>query len=413
MTDPIRIANCSGFFGDRPSGALEMVDGGPIDVLTGDWLAELTMLILSRIRAKRPGQGYARTFVGQMEQVMGTCLDSGIKVVSNAGGLDPDGCAEAVKDVADKLGLSPTIAYVNGDNLLGRIAELAEVGALQPFPGADGVSGDLGDLSDYLSANAYLGCFGIVDALTATGSEAEEYSAALKTFSGGLQNADDIDQIRGLVVDIIEETDSMDARSKELNNRVNASANEINELRKALDDSRRDALTDGLTGVANRKCFDQEIYAAAQQTGESGQPLSLILADLDHFKTFNDTYGHQLGDQVLRLVGKALYDSVKGKDTAARYGGEEFAIILPDTTSGGATAVADNIRKTVASKRLKKKGSDEALGAVTMSLGVTSYHCGEDISDFIERADQALYMAKKLGRNRVICEDKQQKIAAV
>lgn len=253
----------------------------------------------------------------------------------------------------------------------------------------------------------------IVDALTATGSETEVYGQALKTFSGGLQNANDIEQIRGLVVDIIGETDAMDARSKELNQRVNESADEINVLRKALDDSRRDALTDSLTGVANRKCFDQEIYAAAQDSLESGQPLSLILADLDHFKTFNDTYGHQLGDQVLRLVGKSLHDSVKGKDTAARYGGEEFAIILPDTTSGGATAVADNIRKTVASKRLIKKGTDDALGAVTMSLGVTSYHSGEDMADFIERADQALYMAKKLGRNRVICEDKQTKIAAV
>ena len=162
MTEPIRVANCSGFFGDRPSGALEMVEGGPIDVLTGDWLAELTMLILSRIRAKRPGAGYARTFVGQMEDVMGTCLERGIKVVSNAGGLDPDGCAEAVKDVADKLGLNPTIAYVNGDDLLPRIVELASAGAVHPFPGTD----DLGDLSAYLSANAYLGCFGIVDALT-------------------------------------------------------------------------------------------------------------------------------------------------------------------------------------------------------------------------------------------------------
>ena len=162
MSDPIRIANCSGFFGDRPSAAAEMVDGGPIDVLTGDWLAELTMLILSRIRAKRPGQGYARTFVGQMEQVMGTCLDRDIKIVSNAGGLDPDGCAEAVKDVADKLGLSPTIAYVNGDDLLPRIHELAASGALNPFPGTN----ELGDLDAYLSANAYLGCFGIVDALT-------------------------------------------------------------------------------------------------------------------------------------------------------------------------------------------------------------------------------------------------------
>jgi hypothetical protein len=118
---PIRIANISGFYGDRISAAKEMVDDGPIDVLTGDWLAELTMLILARTQAKRPGSGYARTFVTQMEQVMGTCLDQGIKVVSNAGGLDPDHCAEAVAEVAAKLGLSPTIAYVAGDNLLSRL----------------------------------------------------------------------------------------------------------------------------------------------------------------------------------------------------------------------------------------------------------------------------------------------------
>jgi len=100
MADPIRIANCSGFFGDRISAAREMVEGGPIDVLTGDWLAELTMLILARTRMKHPNRGFARTFVTQMEQVMGTCLDKGIKVVSNAGGLDPDGCADAVAEVA-------------------------------------------------------------------------------------------------------------------------------------------------------------------------------------------------------------------------------------------------------------------------------------------------------------------------
>lgn len=136
--------------------------GGPIDVLTGDWLAELTMLILSRIRAKHPGGGYARTFVGQMEEVMGSCLDKGIKVVSNAGGLDPGGCADAVSEVASKLGLSPTIAYVNGDDLMPRVQELADTGDLQPFSGAI----DLGDPSAYVSANAYLGCWGIVEALT-------------------------------------------------------------------------------------------------------------------------------------------------------------------------------------------------------------------------------------------------------
>ena len=161
MAEPIRIANCSGFYGDRLSAATEMVEGGPIDALTGDWLAELTMLILARTQAKRPGTGFARTFIRQMEQVMGNCIESGIKVVSNAGGLDPFHCAEAVAEVADKLGLSPSIAYVEGDNLLPRLDELKTAGV------------DLLDLEtgqpvadiDYISANAYLGCWGIVEAL--------------------------------------------------------------------------------------------------------------------------------------------------------------------------------------------------------------------------------------------------------
>ncbi|MDA2944800.1 MAG: DUF1446 domain-containing protein [Actinomycetota bacterium] len=161
MADPIRIANCSGFFGDRLSGAREMVEGGPIDVLTGDWLAELTMLILTRIRAKNPGRGFAGTFVTQMEQVMGTCLDKGITVVSNAGGLDPAGCAEALHEVADRLGLSPSIAWVDGDDLLDRAVALADSGDLTAFDPTNG----LGDVSRYISANAYLGCWGIVEAL--------------------------------------------------------------------------------------------------------------------------------------------------------------------------------------------------------------------------------------------------------
>jgi hypothetical protein len=162
MAEPVRIANCSGFYGDRLSAAAEMVNDGPIDVLTGDWLAELTMLILARTRAKRPGGGYARSFVTQMEQVMGSCLDRGIKVVANAGGLDPEGCAEAVAEVASKLGLAPAIAYVNGDDLMGRIhehgapaLELANFDDGTPFTNTDRL----------ITANAYLGCFGIVEAL--------------------------------------------------------------------------------------------------------------------------------------------------------------------------------------------------------------------------------------------------------
>ena len=114
VADPLRIANCSGFYGDRLTAAWEMVNDGPIDVLTGDWLAELTMLILARSQAKRPGGGYARSFVTQMEQVMGTCMDRGIKVVSNAGGLDPAGCAESIAQVAvKKFEVSPNGSLVS------------------------------------------------------------------------------------------------------------------------------------------------------------------------------------------------------------------------------------------------------------------------------------------------------------
>ncbi|MFP6563298.1 MAG: acyclic terpene utilization AtuA family protein [Myxococcota bacterium] len=161
MTDPIRIANCSGFFGDRLSAAREMVEGGPIDVLTGDWLAELTMLILQRTRAKRPGGGYAHTFVTQMEQVMGACVERGIKVVSNAGGLDPDGCADAVAEVAAKLGLAPKIAYVSGDDLVPRMSELIAGDQLRHFETGEPIR----DASTFLTANAYFGCWGIVRAL--------------------------------------------------------------------------------------------------------------------------------------------------------------------------------------------------------------------------------------------------------
>jgi hypothetical protein len=160
---PVRIANCSGFYGDRLSAAAEMVEGGPIDVLTGDWLAELTMLILAKNRARDPGAGYARTFVTQMEQVMGTCMDEGIKVVSNAGGLAPGACADAVAAVADHLGLRPTIAFVEGDDLVPRLAELRAAG----IDFAHLETGEPLGQRAVMTANAYLGGWGITAALDA------------------------------------------------------------------------------------------------------------------------------------------------------------------------------------------------------------------------------------------------------
>jgi hypothetical protein len=162
---PVRIANSSGFYGDRGAAAREMVEGGPIDVLTGDYLAELTMLILWKARAKDPSAGYARTVLSQLEPVLGTCLDRGIKIVNNAGGLNPAGLAAELQALAGRLGLHPKIAYLTGDDLLPRLDELlaggeplAHLDSGQPLAAAGGKP---------VTANAYLGGWGITAALSA------------------------------------------------------------------------------------------------------------------------------------------------------------------------------------------------------------------------------------------------------
>jgi hypothetical protein len=164
VTAPLRIANCSGFYGDRLSAATEMVEGGPIDFLTGDWLAELTMLILWKSRQRDASKGWARTFLSQMEAVLGTCKDRGIKVVTNAGGLNPAGLAEQVKLLSDRLGLSVSVAHVEGDDLMPRIDELQRHG--HPLSHLD--TGQLlaESTGKVVTANAYLGAWPIVEALS-------------------------------------------------------------------------------------------------------------------------------------------------------------------------------------------------------------------------------------------------------
>jgi hypothetical protein len=165
MTRPVLIGNSSGFYGDRDAAMREMIEGGPIDVLTGDYLAELTMLILLKARQKDPSAGYARTVLGQLEGVLGTCLDRGIKIVNNAGGLNPAGLAEQIAAQAERLGLHPRIAYVTGDDLLPRLDELMAAG--HPLTHLDTGQPLSAAGSKPLTANAYLGGWGITAALAA------------------------------------------------------------------------------------------------------------------------------------------------------------------------------------------------------------------------------------------------------
>nr|WP_269467884.1 GGDEF domain-containing protein [Devosia ureilytica] len=163
-------------------------------------------------------------------------------------------------------------------------------------------------------------------------------------------------------------------------------------------------MLDSLTKIANRKSFDEGLEDAIREADKSRGPLSLILLDIDHFKNFNDTYGHQTGDQVLRLVAMTLKSNIKGKDLAARYGGEEFVAVLPSTDLEGAVIVAENVRKAIQAKELLKRSTNEKLGRITASFGVATFNSSDNAMSFIERADRCLYAAKHAGRNRVVSE---------
>jgi len=177
---------------------------------------------------------------------------------------------------------------------------------------------------------------------------------------------------------------------------------EVTQLLLDLEEMKREAHTDGLTGIANRKAFDESLRDAAMATMEGGECLSILLIDIDHFKRINDRHGHQAGDQVIRTLAKSLQENVKGRDTTARYGGEEFAVILPATTMTDAMRVAENIRASIESLHLKSVNRNEDLGQITASIGVATYQLGEPLTRVIERADQALYLAKESGRNCVM-----------
>ncbi|MCS3546806.1 GGDEF domain-containing protein [Bradyrhizobium japonicum] len=238
------------------------------------------------------------------------------------------------------------------------------------------------------------------EALGMTGS----YDASLSGATEQLSSAKDRDQIKSIVETLLRSTGEMRETNKALEDRLTLSKNEISNLQQSLEAIRAESLTDPLTGLGNRKYFDRMIGMAVQSALASGEPLSLLLFDIDHFKSFNDSYGHLTGDQVLRLVGLSMKQTIKGQDITARYGGEEFAVLLPNTALRQALTVADHIRRAVMAKELKKKSTGEILGRVTISVGVSMLKQGDDPDALIERADACLYAAKRNGRNRVICE---------
>jgi len=232
---------------------------------------------------------------------------------------------------------------------------------------------------------------------------ATSYSESLADASEKLAGANDGNKVRAVVALLVEGAKEIELNNKKLEASLSTSKQEIEQLQQDLAAVRTESLTDPLTGLSNRKFFDSALAKAIADAKEKNEPLSLMMADIDHFKSFNDKFGHLTGDQVLRLVAVAMKHNLKGQDIAARYGGEEFVIALPNTVLRSAITLADHIRRAVMTKELIKRSNGARLGQVTISIGVAVLRLQDTPQSLIERADGCLYAAKR-GRNCVICE---------
>jgi diguanylate cyclase len=260
------------------------------------------------------------------------------------------------------------------------------------------------DAMDQLTGGMDTAIDDMLGRLEAAGRDAVHYSNTLSAASGQLGRERSPADLAKLVEGLMAATRAMEQRARSLENELQASSEQVSELRAKLDDVRKESLTDPLTGIANRKAFDDAGRAAVAAAAD-GEDVSLLLCDIDHFKKFNDSWGHQTGDQVLRLVASCLSENVKGRDTAARYGGEEFAVVLRGIGLAAAARLADQIRATVQTKKLVKKSTGDVLGSITISIGVAQFAKGEAIEAVVRRADACLYGAKSHGRNLVVAQD--------
>ena len=241
----------------------------------------------------------------------------------------------------------------------------------------------------------------VVKLITGSLGATAVYGDTLVQASRDLTVTDDLGSIQSTVNTLVAATLEMRDDGLQLKTRLDGAMQEIANLQQGLEAIRMESRVDPLTQLANRKHFDETMNEAIHNSAQRGEPLSLLMVDIDHFKSFNDSFGHTTGDQVLRLVAISLKQNIKGQDLAARYGGEEFAIVLPNTPLMQAVVVAEQLRRIVMAKELKKKSTGEIIGRITISIGVASLLDYDTSETLIERADSRLYAAKRAGRNRV------------
>ncbi len=235
--------------------------------------------------------------------------------------------------------------------------------------------------------------------------ETQSYNKGIDQYMNHIDREFQDESVKKIFKELIEVTSTMKQSGEKITRKLEESTQEITSLKKNLQQVTTEAQRDFLTGAFNRKSFEQFTDEQMLAAKASGKDLCLLMIDIDHFKTFNDRFGHLLGDEVLKTVARTLTELLKGRDTVARFGGEEFVVVLPETPIEGAMKVADMIRTAIAGKELKRKDTGEHFGTITISAGVARFRPDSDtLPTLIKRADDALYQSKRHGRNRVTRE---------
>lgn len=244
---------------------------------------------------------------------------------------------------------------------------------------------------------------GLESVVAAIDAVAQDNAAFIKD-SEAIPEGTEGDAIRALLGGIRKQIADIVDHGRQFETKLDDYSSEITGLTRQLEQTKQAAMLDPTTGIGNRRKFEQALKDILADLAQFNDKVSVLLADVDNFKNVNDTLGHNVGDQVLRLVAHTFSTNLKGGDVVARWGGDEFAAILPNTNLDNAMAVAENVRSAMNSRSLKNKDTGETMGKVTLSVGVSTYRQGDNAHKLIFRADQALYEAKRLGRNRTIPE---------
>lgn len=245
----------------------------------------------------------------------------------------------------------------------------------------------------------------LIEAVSASLDDADgevvRYEASLGECAEELTEDISVDRFKAMVDALSKSTQKMHEGSAALHAHLDESREEVKALKEELKRAKAEAKSDPMTGLANRKGFEDSLASIRAESYGNDTRHALLIADIDKFKNINDTYGHLFGDKIIKIVAKALANLTKGKDIAARFGGEEFVVVLPETNIDGGMAVSESIRKNIENGRIFNPKTNKEIQRVTISIGVTEFDLSEEIDAVIERADAALYRAKEGGRNRV------------